>query len=199
MQIILSDINESLVEAWTHVMSDLDQVTISNGSILDLSADAIVSPANSFGFMDGGVDAIYCAYFASDIQMTVRRAIWEQHGGELVVGAAVVVPTNDSNLPFLIAAPTMRVPMRLPADSVAPYLATRSAIRAAIAHPKIRTVSLPGMGTGVGRVTHENCARQMRQGILDATSGDYRMPGSWAEASERHQLLYGATPRNLQF
>ena len=198
MQIILSDTNPSLTCAWSDALEGVPNISVSTGSILDCNTDAIVSPANSFGFMDGGIDAIYCAHFKSDIQMIVRRAIWAHYGGELIVGASVTVATGDPAIPFLIAAPTMRVPMRLPADSVAPYLATRSAVRAALAAPQISSIAIPGMGTGIGRVAPENCARQMRQAIADATSPDFRMPNSWAEASERHQLLYGATPRNLQ-
>lgn len=29
------------------------------GSILDVEGDALVSPVNSFGFMDGGIDRAY--------------------------------------------------------------------------------------------------------------------------------------------
>ena len=32
----------------------------------------------------------------------------------------------------------------------------------------------------------------------DFVLGGYRLPQSWAEASERHQLLYTDRPRNLQ-
>ena len=63
----------------------------------------------------------------------------------------------------------------------------------------MRTVAFPGLGTGVGRVTARTCARQVRAAINDVVLGQYEMPKSWAEASERHQLLYTDTPRRLQY
>lgn len=95
------------------------------GSILKAGANTVVSPANSFGFMDGGLDARYMEYFQSDIQMRVRRQIYDHHAGELLVGAADIVETGDAHIPFLIVAPTMRVPMVL-RDSINAYLAARA-------------------------------------------------------------------------
>jgi O-acetyl-ADP-ribose deacetylase (regulator of RNase III) len=198
MKIILSGIEQPLLQAWRAACGSLPDVSIVQGSILDLEIDAIVSPANSFGFMDGGIDGLYRMFFGDQIELMVRRAIWEQHGGELVIGEAVVVATSHETIPKLIAAPTMRVPMRLGAESVSPYLATRAALRAALADPSIKAIALPGMGTGVGGVPAEISAVQTRQAIEDVVLGKFTMPTSWAEASERHQLLYGAEPRNLQ-
>jgi len=38
----------------------------------------------------------------------------------------------------------------------------------------------------------------VRKAIDDFVLGGYRLPRSWAEASERHQLLYTDRPRDLQ-
>jgi hypothetical protein len=59
-------------------------------------------------------------------------------------------------------------------------------------------VALPGLGTGVGRVGPGTCARQVRAALDDVLLGPHPMPRSWAEASERHQLLYTDRPRRLQ-
>jgi hypothetical protein len=61
MQIILSAVDDDLANAWQRFCGDVDSVRIHHGSILDLECDAVVSPANSFGFMDGGIDAVYHA------------------------------------------------------------------------------------------------------------------------------------------
>src|SRR5260370_6767409 len=113
MKLILTAVEESLADAWTKFCGDLDFVTIHLGSILDLDCDAVVSPANSYGFMDGGIDAIYIGYFGSDVQTRLRRQILDHHHGELIVGQADVIETGHERIPFLIAAPTMRVPMNL--------------------------------------------------------------------------------------
>lgn len=210
MKIILTAVEPHLGDAYDRHCGDLEGVTIHRGSILDVACDAVVSPANSFGFMDGGIDAVYLNHFGPEIQDRVRRAIFERHRGELLVGAADVVETGDPRIPYLIAAPTMRVPMILH-DSVHAYLAARAVfLLVALGRfpdgpdtglsigERIRTVALPGLGTGVGRIGVNTCARQVRAAIEDFVHGGYEMPRSWAEASERHQLLYTDRPRRLQ-
>src|SRR5262249_45446573 len=113
LRIILTAVEDSLGDAWERFCGDVPFVTVHRGSIFDIDADAVVSPANSFGFMDGGIDALYMDHFGSDIQRKVRRQIYDRHAGELIVGAADIVETDHDRFPFLIAAPTMRVPMVL--------------------------------------------------------------------------------------
>ena len=211
MKLILAATEASLGDAWEKFCGDLDFVEIHRGSILEVNCDAVVSPANSFGFMDGGIDALYMDYFGSEIQMTVRRQIYYLHGGELVVGNADVVETGNDNIPFLIVAPTMRVPMVLN-DSVNPYLAARAVFRLVKESmfisgqfegqrigDHIKRVAMPGLGTGVGKVGYNTCAHQVRSAINDVLLKQYQMPQSWAEASERHQLLYTTKLKRLQY
>ncbi len=127
MHIVLAAVEDSLVRAWEQFCGDIDGLTIHRGTILEVACDAVVSPANSFGFMDGGLDALYLDHFGPPIQMAVRRAIYEHHHGELLVGAAEIVETGDERIPYLIVAPTMRVPMVLH-DSVNAYLAMRAVL-----------------------------------------------------------------------
>jgi O-acetyl-ADP-ribose deacetylase (regulator of RNase III) len=211
MRLILTAVEKSLADAWTKFCGDLDFITVHHGSILDVTCDAVVSPANSYGFMDGGIDAIYMGYFGSDIQMRVRRQIFDHHHGELVVGQADVVETGHQKIPYLVVAPTMRVPMNLH-ETVNPYLAAR-AVFILIRHGSfrsgkylgqkisdhIKTIALPGLGTGVGKVGVNTCAHQVRAAINDIILREYRMPQSWAEASERHQLLYTTKVKRLQY
>jgi O-acetyl-ADP-ribose deacetylase (regulator of RNase III) len=56
---------------------------------------------------------------------------------------------------------------------------------------------LSGMGTGVGRVPPEICARQMKQAVNDVLE-DREFPRSWSDAQIRHQLLYSDSYRDLQ-
>ena len=128
LRIVLIAVEDSLGDAWERVCGDPPFVTVHGGSIFDVEADAVVSPANSFGFMDGGIDALYMDYFDPDIQLRVRRQIYDEHAGELLVGAADVVETGHNKIPFLIAAPTLRVPMVL-RDSPNAYLGCTSGFR----------------------------------------------------------------------
>ncbi len=210
MKLILTAVEEPLAAAWERHCGELDCVEVVRGSILDVECDAVVSPANSFGFMDGGIDALYYDRFGEEVELSVRRMILEHYGGELLVGAADIVETGSLKIPYLIAAPTMRVPMKL-GDSVNAYLAARAMIllvqrgrfRAGAFQDEaiadhVRHIAVPGLGTGAGGIPYETCARQVRAAIDDFVLGGYRLPRSWAEASERHQLLYTDRPRDLQ-
>lgn len=210
MEVILASVSDDLSDAWRRFCGQLPGVRVHDGSILDVECDAVVSPANSFGFMDGGIDALYLKRFGGALQETVQAVIRDTHGGELVVGAADVVETGDATVPFLIVAPTMRVPMIL-RETVNPYLAARAALRLTLqgsfSHGRlvgtplrehIRRIAFPGLGTGVGQVSPNVCARQVAQAIEDVLLEGYSMPRTWAEASERHQLLYGSRVRRLQ-
>src|SRR5712692_8004571 len=171
LRIILASIESPLADAWDRFCGDVPFVTVHRGSILDVATDAVVSPANSYGFMDGGIDALYMSHFGDEIQTRVRRQIYDQHAGKLLVGVADIVETGHHTIPFLIAAPTMRVPMVL-RDSPNAYLAARAVFllllrgtftSGAYAGERIadhvRTVALPGLGTGVGRIGFNTCAR----------------------------------------
>ena len=196
MRIILATLNEPQTQAWQQFCGDLAFLEIHHGSILDVNCQAIVSPANSFGFMDGGIDALYLSRFGPDLETRLQQQIAQNHHGELLVGAAELVATNDPALPWMIAAPTMRVPMVL-TDSVNAYLATRAALLCA-KRTGLENLAIPAMGTGVGQLSPAICAHQMRAAIDDVLLGNFTAPRTWAEASERHQSLYTSRPRRLQ-
>jgi O-acetyl-ADP-ribose deacetylase (regulator of RNase III) len=101
----------------------------------------------------------------------VQELIRERHHGELPVGAAEVVETGHTGWPFLVVAPTMRVPESV-AQTLNPYLAFRAALlavqrfNAQAREPRIRSLLCPGLGTGIGHVEPDRCAGQMRMAFL---------------------------------
>ena len=211
LNIVLAAVDAPLAEAWRRFCGDVPDVAVHRGSILDVHCDAVVSPANRFGFMDGGIDHAYSLHFGWGVQRRLQDAIRTRHHGELLVGRAEAVWTEDPRVPFVIAAPTMRVPMVLPADTINPYLAAR-AVLLLIANDRfadgpfagepvasvVRTVAFPGLGTGVGRVGPNACARQVRAAIDGVALGQSAFPQTWADAQARHQLLYTDRVRDLQ-
>jgi O-acetyl-ADP-ribose deacetylase (regulator of RNase III) len=211
MEFVFADVKEEMTRSWSKVFKDLPEITVYRGSILDVACDAVVSPANSFGYMDGGIDMIYSQHFGWGVQESLQQLIREKYQGELLVGMADIVETKNDEIPFVIAAPTMRVPMMLQ-ESVNPYLAMRAVIllvkngifsrgmKAGEAIKNhVRRIAVPGFGTGVGRVSTDTCARQQYKAMKDFVYADYRFPKGWYEASERHQLLYTDKPRDLQY
>lgn len=187
MKIILTAVDEPLANAWRKFCGDLDFVSYST-NIFESGCEAVVSPSNSFGFFDGGLDFLYSEYFGWDLGPRVQKKIKAEFDGELLVGQALVVETNHKKIPYLISAPTMRVPVVLPRNTVNPYLAAKAALICARKH-EIESVAFPGLGTGVGEVPPEKCALQVRQAI-DDVFGEWMFPVSWHDALDRHTYLY---------
>jgi O-acetyl-ADP-ribose deacetylase (regulator of RNase III) len=126
--------------------------------------DCLVSPANSFGLMDGGVDLAISQFFGPALQARVQHIVLTQYTGEQPVGTSFLVETHHPEHPFVAHTPTMRVPMSIAAtDHV--YLAMKALLEAVRAFnqqgDRIQTVLCPGLGTATGRMPVEEAARQM--------------------------------------
>jgi O-acetyl-ADP-ribose deacetylase (regulator of RNase III) len=193
LTLLLRDLNADVVSAWKTEFEATAEVEVSLGSILELKADAIVSPANSFGYMDGGIDLAYSRFFGFELQERLQALLNDRYHGELPVGQAVVVETAHPGIPFLVSAPTMRVPSSI-AKSINVYLAFRATLGAILEHnrkhPKpIARVAVPGMGTGVGEVSPARAARHMRI-AYDAMLGRHRgLRRSVSQIWSEHQEL----------
>jgi O-acetyl-ADP-ribose deacetylase (regulator of RNase III) len=101
LSIQLRDINASVCYAWQEAFADISNVNIAHGDIFGSSADAIISPANSFGFMDGGIDLVYLRRFGQQLQAQLQDELRRRFNGEMPVGMAHVVETGDANIPYL--------------------------------------------------------------------------------------------------
>lgn len=166
IQIEFHDNHSGTAEALSAAFADLASVTVVHGDILRARADAIVSPANSFGNMDGGIDLAYARFFPAGLEERLQAVIEDQYDGELPVGQATIVPTLHEAIPLMISAPTMRMPGNI-ARTVNVYVAFRAALLALERHRRVAgldvvTMLSPAMGTGVGAMPVERAARQMR-------------------------------------
>lgn len=170
-ELVLCSVDEALTQAWHTVAESAgDGVRVHHGSVLDVHANAVVSPANSYGSMQGGVDAVYARAFPG-VEQQVRTAILTFHGGELPIGQATVARTGEPMPEWLISAPTIRDESeRLPVDTVHPYLAARAVFEFWLhsevepgvpARQAIEVIAMPGLGTGVAGVEPLTCARQV--------------------------------------
>ncbi len=180
--------DQVLGDHWRTQFAGAADVDVVEADICEVDCDAVVSPANSFGFMDGGLDYRLSERFGWGLQERLQRLVAARPLGELLVGEALVVPTGDARVPWLISAPTMRVPMRL-ARSVNAYLATKAALVAALGHreqPPIRTVAIPGLGTGSGGLDPETAARQMAAAYREVVLRNVPYPADFDQAQRRH-------------
>jgi len=183
--------NIELAHQWQHYFSDLADVEIIDADICTVDADAIVSPANSFSFMDGGLDYALSERFGWHLQDKLQTLISQRPLRELLVGEAVLLPTEDAKTPWLISAPTMRVPMKL-RQSINAYLAMKAILVTAKhsqAVPAIRTVAIPGLGTGVGGLSADTAALQMWTAYREIVLEDWSHPAGFGAAQEHHLSL----------
>ena len=193
-RIHLIDREPALVKAWEEAFAEFDFVSCVQGDYFSIPADAMVSPANSFGIMDGGLDLAIRDTLGLQVQDAVQRVIVARHHGELPVGSAELVPTEDTRWPFLVAAPTMRIPESV-AQTVNAYLAFRAILLAVKRHNTeagqslIRTLVCCGLGTGIGGLEARRCAVQMRM-ALKQLLGPGRVP-SFRDIHLTHRALRG--------
>ncbi len=118
---------------------------------------------------------------------SIQEQIKELHEGELLVGKALVLETNDAKVPYLISAPTMRVPMSFNiATSVNAYLAMKAALLACKATDRIKTVAIPGMCTGCGKMPFDIASNQMFHAYKEIVLNDKPNFESFGDA-QRYQ------------
>lgn len=189
MRIILLSSNSTMASEWrrrcSHSMGVVFGPVTTDFAVVVNGAEAIVSPGNSYGFMDGGFDRGISATWPG-AEAKVKAMINEEWAGELPVGAAGHVHLGKA--PgikgaadmTLIVAPTMRSPEPLPRDTLAPYLAARAALLCA-RKLQLTSIALPAFGNGVGRVSAAMVAHQVSAAILGFRSGR-AAPTTWREA-----------------
>ena len=162
VQLILRDLDPHCVLAFTQVFGGQDDVSFGSGDLLAADIDAIVSPANSFGYMDGGIDRAYRNFFGLTIERRLKEIIERDFEGELPVGQALSIPTGHGRIKRMIAAPTMRTPQNIRGtDNVRQAMAAALETAAALRSPPVERLGCPSMGTGVGRMDAFDAAEQM--------------------------------------
>jgi O-acetyl-ADP-ribose deacetylase (regulator of RNase III) len=178
VRVSLCDRNPDVARALAEHFAGADAAEVLEGDLLALNCDAVVSPANSFGFMDGGIDQAIDRFYAGAAQRAVLDRVVGRYYGEIPVGVAAVIPMPSGRFPFLVVAPTMRVPGDV-RGTVNAYLAMRAALVAVLDHGgagagRIASVVVPGLCTGVGGMPPEDAAAQMRAAYDMIVGGGWR-------------------------
>ena len=123
------------------------------GDITKISCGAIVNPANSFGYMGGGVAGAIKRVGGSEIE---KEAVAQ---APIFVGSAVSTTAGMLPCRYVIHAPTMEKPaMNIPIENV--IKATQAALELG-KEMQIKNIAIPGMGTGVGGVLLKDAAKAM--------------------------------------
>lgn len=165
MKLHFVDTNDVMIECLKNRFGNDAQYTVGRFESIK-KYDAVVSPGNSFGIMDGGFDLALRDFFGQKLQDTVQRAIRSKHLGEQAVGTALIVPTGKAKHPWLVHAPTMSMPQII-ATTHNVYFAMLAILQACERHNRkatikpIRTLLCPGLGTETGKMLPAAAALQM--------------------------------------
>lgn len=176
IQFTFISLYEADIESYKHVLSEYSNVKFVCTDIIDelttnMQYDAVVSPSNSFGFMDRGADAAYIRFFGNGLQKSIQELIIEKYHGELVVGAGMMVDLNrEENPRYFISIPTARVPGDI-STTTNVYYAFRALLNLLErSKNNIKRVLVPCLGTGSGRMPSIRSAVQVKM-AFDAFNG----------------------------
>jgi len=133
------------------------KITVVNGDITKLEADAIVNPANSQLIMGGGVAGAILRAGGNEIQREALRK------APIPVGAAVATTAGKLKAKHVIHAPTMTRPAM--AASLEDVKAATKAALTCARLIRVTSVAFPGLGTGVGGLGVQDAANAMVEEI----------------------------------
>ena len=172
MKIYLLDINKDMVGAWHKYFKDIEDVKIVHDyfdNFMDnhLDIEAVVSPANSFGLMDGGYDKAITNYFGEELMKRVKLSILLNWYGEQPVGTSITVPIFERpfstvlgrKIAVLIHTPTMRTPEQI-IDPRIIYQCMRTTLIEA-KRQEIESIVIPAFGGCTGGVPYDTIAKMM--------------------------------------
>lgn len=188
-KLVLVDPKDEMCMHWRRHFDEFEHVEVVRGRFEDLNSfDCMVSAANSFGLMDGGVDLAITKYFGVGLMEHVQAVILKEYLGEQPVGTSFIAETGDPRAPFLAHTPTMRVPTTIARTDYS-YQAMFAMLRAVRAHnlarpAVIERVACPGLGTGTGRMPLEEAARQMAVAYAHFLNPPPRIDWSVAKARQ---------------
>lgn len=162
MKIILLDKKAMMVDCWyAYFGNTADVLTVCDDlkHFLDNNkVDGVVSPANSYGIMDGGFDLALSEYFGSELQARVQEYILNNYKGEQPVGTSFIIDTGKDNIK-LIHTPTMRVPFPVK-DPMIVYQCMRTTLMTALEN-NIESIVIPAFCGECGDVKHKVIAKLM--------------------------------------
>jgi O-acetyl-ADP-ribose deacetylase (regulator of RNase III) len=194
-KLVLVDPKPALCVEFARYFAGLPNMEVVTGRFEHLPVfDCMVSAANSFGLMDGGVDAAITAFFGYALMQRVQDRIIHEYQGEQNVGTSMIVETGHPKHPFIAHTPTMRVPLEIAhTDNVyramwAMLLAVRQHNQKAV--QRINLVACPGLGTTTGHVPYAEAARQMSMAYRNFLNPPVQI--DWDLAMGRqHAIRYG--------
>ena len=103
MKVLIADHNKSTIASIEELNRSFE---VELGDPLAFDIDAVVSPANTKGIMNGGYDAVLRRYFGIGIEYMVQQYLEKF---KIDVGQAIAVKTGHPKVDWLIVSPTVSV------------------------------------------------------------------------------------------
>ena len=177
MRIYLVDIDGRMIKAWESFFSNEENIVIANRDVVEflktnVEVDSVVSAANAFGIMDGGLDAVYLRHFGLELQEAVQCKISAEYLGEQPIGTSIVVDIPGHAGIKFYHIPSMRVPQPI-IDPRVIYTCTRTALVTGILNGA-KNMLLPAFGHLTGRVEAEIVSELMYRAYNDVCKNSER-------------------------
>ena len=175
-----TEFQESILKEFSNIRNKYKIKTLT-GDISKIRDSNICyfSPANSFLFFNGGVDAVYWNIFR-DLQKTAQNQIKKYNHKTVLgryylpIGSAMMISVKDDLNPkfkynYVVACPTMFRPQDVRGTRNV-YWAFLAGLEEVIRYnqsvskgKQIKTLVVPGLGTGYGKMTFQESAQQIRE------------------------------------
>lgn len=189
MEIILLDNKREMCDAWEKYFGEFEGVKIICEFLefanLD-DVDCYVSPANSYGLMDGGYDKALTMLFGVELQRRVQDYIISNLYGEQQVGSSIIVDIPGEKKK-LIHTPTMRVPARI-TDPEVIYTSMRSTLICALKN-NVKKIVIPAFGGATGRLAPDVVAEEMFKAYFQVFKININIH-SWEDLCTREDIMY---------
>jgi O-acetyl-ADP-ribose deacetylase (regulator of RNase III) len=137
--------------------TNMPKIEVKKASITNAEVNAIVNPANSFGYMGGGVAGVIKKVGGQVIE---DEAIAQ---APVQVGEAILTSAGDLICHKIIHAPTMHNPAEK-TDAHKVFCAAKAALELADKEG-FRSIAMPGMGTGVGGLDKLEAAKTIVKAV----------------------------------
>ncbi|KAJ3501938.1 hypothetical protein NLJ89_g9113 [Agrocybe chaxingu] len=202
---ILLDMSGPLVRAWEKAFKEHNLIARENFEFVNSllhklpedkkQFDCIVSPANSYGRLDGSFDWYISETLAppddfAAVTRITQQVLYARWKGFAPPGTCTLIPLKDTtcfpnkhSCRFIALCPTMRIPESVTWDREIVYNCVWALLNEITAHndrvsaaasgqegedsDTIQTVLMSGLATGVGNVSAEKCAKQTALAFKD--------------------------------
>jgi O-acetyl-ADP-ribose deacetylase len=134
------------------------KIRVEKATLNELNVDAIVNPANSYGYMGGGIAGAIKEAGGQEVEL---EAISQ---APIPIGTAVITSGGSLGIK-IIHSPTMEQPAAS-TDLETIKEATKAALDCADEN-NIKQLAIPGMGTGIGQVPKDKAALAILEILLN--------------------------------